>query len=248
MNQPSPTSGDGLTEDNTLSLEDAAMALIVLIARAHGHNLNNKISLLRFMLIDILEETPAVSSELQNDLQRLLNVVDSLYEDIEAANLETEAALQPVVVDKEIERIATEFSKRVRNFDFDWHCGAPGVIVNAPGLPYVLRELLWNFLKFAAPVAAGDERRRVSLRSSATGRPGWMRINVSGPGAESGMTEEFIQGMFHRGFSTDQRSGGEGLWLGRTLMNRAGGELTAHSSVPEGLHFTIDLPIASEHS
>jgi signal transduction histidine kinase len=242
MSETPAVPGDEPVEGAARSAEDAATALVVLIARAHRHSLSNRIDLLRLQMRMVLEEVPS-GTDLEQEIQQLLEYVDALDEDVRAVNLRAEAALQPVEIDKEIERLANEFSQASLMFDFDWQCDAPGTIVNAPGLPYVLRELLWNFLKFATPVAAGNERRRVSLKSSTSGRLGWVRISISGPGADAGMTDDFIERMFNRGFSTDETSGGEGLWLGKVLMNHAGGELAAHSSVPEGLLFTIDLPI-----
>jgi len=255
MNEISATPDDAVPGSAQQSLQHepsdyAELALIRLITQAYTHNIQSWLAMMRFRILDI-EQTELAPSVVQA-LDALRKDADSLIDTVRGMNLEVELAIEPVEVDEVVERISREFAGTAFNFGFEWHCDAPGVMVDAPGLPYIIRELLWNFEKFSRPWAhdeTGDETQRVSLRTSTVGRrPGWVNINVSYTGAGIGMTPEFTEQMFQRGFSTDARSRGLGLWLGRSLARHAGGDLKANASETEGLQFTIELPIIGKSS
>jgi len=65
-------------------------------------------------------------------------------------------------------------------------------------------------------------------------------IRDNGPGISPGQESKIFDLMV----STKEAGSGIGLWLSRNIINRLGGEITAHNIIGGGACFVIELPSA----
>jgi len=95
---------------------------------------------------------------------------------------------------------------------------------------------------------AMEKKGQVTVRvSRAPTRTGFARIEVSDTG--SGIPEADLPKIFDAFFTTKERDRGTGLGLAtvRSLVERWGGEITCQSTVGQGAHFSIELPLVADH-
>jgi signal transduction histidine kinase len=108
-----------------------------------------------------------------------------------------------------------------------------------------LEQVLVNLLINAAHAVSGREPRSPEIRIAAAVRGGLVNIEVSDTG--TGIATAIQPRIFEPFFTTGKGGNGTGvgLWLSRSLVRAAGGDLTFESIPGRGTTFRIELPPAS---
>ena len=88
---------------------------------------------------------------------------------------------------------------------------------------------------------AEQARRQISIHIEGHQEGGWAIVTVSDNGP--GMSQEILNRIFERYFTTKESGTGIGLWLVREIIENAGGTIQASSRLGEGTTFTIRLPV-----
>lgn len=116
-----------------------------------------------------------------------------------------------------------------------------GITASRAELQQVLVNLLVNAIQ--AMPEQGLLTLAVEDQDDAGGRPGVaFRVSDTGPG----IAPELLERLFQPFFTTKQHGAGTGLglWVSRTLVERAGGRIEACGTSGQGACFTVWMPVA----
>lgn len=115
-----------------------------------------------------------------------------------------------------------------------------------------LTRVLINLVKNAAEALPGGGRIQIALREQQKGARCWLAMTVEDNG--DGILEENLEHIFSSGFSVATRGAsdnggwpsthrGLGLAITRSIVEAAGGSITAANRSQGGARFTIELPV-----
>ncbi len=138
-------------------------------------------------------------------------------------------------------RVANALQDRMRRSAVEFQMrgvGLPSVMVDRTQLEIVIHNLLTNSLDaFDALPASGPRPWRIEVAAEVRGTDVLIRVDDSGPGILSGLTQRLFEP-----FVTSKISGmGLGLSLSRTLLRHLGGDLWSEPSRLGGASFVIRL-------
>jgi C4-dicarboxylate-specific signal transduction histidine kinase len=115
----------------------------------------------------------------------------------------------------------------------------PAVYADALQLEQVMVNLLRNAIEAMSVTGTGARCLQIATQSVA----GQVHIEITDSGP--GLSTSALQQLFTRFFTTKPEGMGLGLSISRTILEAAGGELSASNNVDGGACFRITLPIHS---
>ncbi|MBK8324906.1 MAG: HAMP domain-containing histidine kinase [Betaproteobacteria bacterium] len=132
------------------------------------------------------------------------------------------------------------FDRRLRHarLDLDLDPAVPAVWSVPDHITQVAMNLVLNAADAISEVAGGEGRVAIATRPNG----GFVRVEVSDNGA--GMEPEVLARAFEEAFTTKPagRGSGIGLFMCKTLIERAGGRIAIASRAGEGTRVEVDLP------
>jgi two-component system NtrC family sensor kinase len=120
----------------------------------------------------------------------------------------------------------------------------PPVTVDRHKVLQILINLMHN-----AKYAMDEAQQEDKLLVLGIARNGEDRVRITVGDNGMGISSENLTRIFSHGFTTKRNGHGFGLHIGALAAREMGGSLTAHSDGPgRGATFTLELPLANEHS
>jgi len=207
-----------------------------------SHELRSPLTSIRAnagFLVERPDASPKDRVDATNDISREADRMSALIDDLltlARADIRRDDTSDFSLVD--LADVARSVERRARNLDIDLTLDAPDTII-VWGYESDLGEVLWILVDNAD--RHGAESAGVSVGSS--GSEATIEIVDDGPGIPSGAVER----IFDRFYRADpQRSGpgyGLGLSIARSVIERHGGSIVAHTSDGSGATFTVTLPL-----
>ncbi len=231
-------------QEQVIGLEK--MAIQGRISSEIGHELNNFLTVImgNFELLRMkINQGQVVSLDQQLDgiwanLEKIRVFADGL---LDFASLKAEKAECDIndLIRKTIVFIKPQGIFRNISFDFRLDPEIPLLMVDAGQI----QQVLYNLLKNAADAMGKrkGEGGTISLVTTHLKENQAVEIRVRDTGR--GMSEEQLQKIFDRGFTTKQSGHGMGLSISKRLIQAHGGEIEVESQPDQGTCFRIRLPI-----
>ncbi|MDP5219078.1 cache domain-containing protein [Ruegeria sp. 2205SS24-7] len=224
------------------------LASIGEITAGVAHEINNPVAVIQGNM-DVIRESLGDSSEtirtelglVDRQIARIQTIVGKLLQFArpgEFADLDQTVPVSPVITDclVLVNHVISHGDIRVET-----HLHAEVAVRIDPG---ELQQVLINLIMNA--VQAMEERGVLTLTSAGAERDGvaGVRITVSDTGP--GIAPEDVDDVFAPFYTTKQAEGtGLGLSISQTLIQRAGGLITAHNQPDGGARFEVWLPAAT---
>jgi signal transduction histidine kinase len=221
------------------------LAAIGEITAGVAHEINNPLAVIQGNLDVVREDLGARAEPLETEFRLIheqVQAINILVSKLlhfarpeEFADVDTAVAADKVVLDT-LPLVQHVLGRSGIELVTDLGAGAT-VAINQTELQQVLVNLIVNAIQ-AMPGGG-----RIDIRSRTIERDGkrWVRIEVEDTG--SGMPPDVIARVFDPFFTTKRSVGtGLGLSISRTLIGRAGGDITVQSAPGEGSRFVILLP------
>lgn len=215
------------------------------LASAISHELRTPIARLRFALEMLAETDDAAERErlwqmMEEDLDELDNLIDSslTYARFEREQPELHLAATDLRawLETQIEDIRPLAGKLALSFDADRLPAALRVELDRKTMPFAVRNLLRNAIKYA--------QSRIAVSAGLV--DGRVRIDVDddGIGIPEAERERVFSAFTRLDRSRDRTTGGYGLGLAiaRLVLELHGGSATAHASPLGGARFTLEWP------
>jgi C4-dicarboxylate-specific signal transduction histidine kinase len=186
----------------------------------------SNVSLLKTLVKSILEDINRASTIVKN-LSRL-----SSNQNNSVSNVNLAESINQVI---EISKGKLRTSQIIMELD----CPSRYQInVNMSEWQQVLINLINNAIDALDGVNASQKRIEIGVKQE--GKIVKISIRDNGPGIKAGQESKIFDLMV-----SDKPTGsGIGLWLSKNIINRFGGEITAHNPTNGGACFVIELPIS----
>jgi signal transduction histidine kinase len=186
----------------------------------------SNISLFKELVKSILEDINRASTIVKN-LSRL-----SSNQNNSVSNVNLAESINQVI---EISKGKLRTSKIIMEFDCD---SRYQITVNMSEWQQVLINLINNAIDALDGINADHKKIEVSAKQE--NKAIKIFIQDNGPGIKAGHESKIFDLLV-----SDKATGsGIGLWLSKNIINRFGGELTAHNVIDGGACFVIELPSA----
>ncbi len=186
----------------------------------------SNVSLLKELVKNILEDIDRASNIVKN-LSRLSSNQNNRVSSVNLAE-----SINQVI---EISQGKLHSSKITINLDCASHYQ---INVNISEWQQVLINLINNGID--ALDEANADHKRMEINAKQDGKTIKISIQDNGHGIAAGQESKIFDLMF----SNKEAGSGIGLWLSKNIINRFGGEITAHNSIDGGACFVIELPSA----
>jgi signal transduction histidine kinase len=230
----------------TRRLRDAVLANI---SHEFKTPLAAQLASLELLLDQLPDLTTAQIGELLASLERgalrLSQLVDNLLESVRIEAGEHDIRRQPValdeVVEQAVEMVRPLLDQRDQVVEVELPYPCPPICGDAPRLVQVFVNLLANANKYAP---AGS---RVAIGASVAPAAVTAWVADEGPGLPT-LPGQALFSRFVRAAPTDTDAGGLGLglWIVKSIVERHGGRVEAHSS-PAGTRLAVTLPRLEPH-
>lgn len=112
------------------------------------------------------------------------------------------------------------------------------ISVNMSEWQQVLINLINNAIQALDEV--NPDQKRIEIKAKRENQVITIFIRDNGPGIKAGQESKIFDLMF----SNKEAGSGIGLWLSKNIINRFGGEISAHNTINGGACFVIELPSA----
>jgi len=186
----------------------------------------SNVSLLKGLVKSILEDINRASTIVKN-LSRLSSNQNNSLSCVNLAE-----SINQVI---EISKGKLRSSKTTINLDCASHYQ---INVNMSEWQQVLINLINNAID--ALDESNADHKKMEISAKLEGKVIKIFIQDNGPGIKAGQESKIFDLMV-----TDKADGsGIGLWLSKNIINRFGGEITAHNTINGGACFVIELPSA----
>lgn len=226
------------------------LASIGEITAGVAHEINNPVAVIQGN-VDVIRETlgeqsKGVSTELNlvdQQVTRIQAIVSKLLKfarPTEFADFDTSVAMLPVVEDCLV-LVDHVLTKGKLDVTTNFH-EVPAVRID----PGELQQVVINLIVNAAQ--AMDHEGRLDLSLAPKARDGKSGASLSVRDSGPGIPEDKMDVVFDPFFTTKQAEGtGLGLSISQTLIQRAGGLITAHNHPKGGAEFVVWLPESAGH-
>lgn len=240
-----------LQESQTALLQASRLSLASEMAAALAHELNQPLSSVRNFIRAVrrrLDSQPLDRDAVMTDIDAAVVQVDA------AASLlrQTRNFLErgsvhraPLALEELINRCGQLIQPELRQARIELHIGdltpLPRVICNEVQIQQVLLNVIRNARE--AMVSGNSARREISIRCSASARPGFVEVAVEDTGP--GVSPELRPLLFQPLQSSKPEGLGLGLSLCGTIIRSHGGEFWLDDTAREGARFVFTLPCSA---
>jgi GAF domain-containing protein len=201
------------------------------------HWMNNEIGAIKVLAQDIHSENIERDEMTGHKASRIYALAEKALREAQGLKRWIPEKPQPVNLS---ESVSNAIARINIPSNIEQKIGVPNDLPNVSGSKRQILDVLTNLIINAIDAMPKGGKLHIGAKTIQNVDNYWISIWVRDTG--TGISEEDVEKIFQRNFSTKEKGLGLGLWWTRIYIERLGGSLTVDSRPGEGTEFTVTLP------